>query len=131
MAQLIITGEDARQKLLKGVNVLINLVKATLGPRGKNVILEKKFGSPNSTKDGLTVAKRERLRPLPFSPGLFAFLTDYAVVDRIIDSTQIDWRRVFDLPSPMTGGGKIVVMNTHQAGAAENELLIFKNNKID
>ncbi len=57
MAKQITTGENARQSLLKGVNVLSNLVKATLGPRGKNIILEKKFGSPNSTKDGVTLIK--------------------------------------------------------------------------
>jgi chaperonin GroEL len=57
MAKIITMGEEARQSLLKGVNLLSNLVKATLGPRGKNVVLEKKFGSPTSTKDGVTVAK--------------------------------------------------------------------------
>jgi chaperonin GroEL len=62
MAKQIITGEQARQSLLKGVNILSNLVKATLGPRGKNVILEKKFGSPTSTKDGVTVAKEVELK---------------------------------------------------------------------
>jgi len=62
MAKQITTGENARQSLLKGVNILSNLVKATLGPRGKNVILEKKFGSPTSTKDGVTVAKEVELK---------------------------------------------------------------------
>ncbi|MEW5900625.1 MAG: chaperonin GroEL [Acidobacteriota bacterium] len=62
MAKQITVGENARQSLLKGVNILSNLVKATLGPRGKNVILEKKFGSPTSTKDGVTVAKEVELK---------------------------------------------------------------------
>jgi len=62
MAKQITTGESARQSLLKGVNILSNLVKATLGPRGKNIILEKKFGSPTSTKDGVTVAKEVELK---------------------------------------------------------------------
>jgi len=62
MAKQITTGENARQSLLRGVNILSNLVKATLGPRGKNIILEKKFGSPNSTKDGVTVAKEVELK---------------------------------------------------------------------
>lgn len=62
MAKQITIGDDARQALLKGVNTLSNLVKATLGPRGKNVILEKKFGSPTSTKDGVTVAKEVELK---------------------------------------------------------------------
>lgn len=62
MAKQIIIGDEARQALLKGVNALSNVVKETLGPRGKNVILEKKFGSPTSTKDGVTVAKEVELK---------------------------------------------------------------------
>jgi chaperonin GroEL len=62
MAKQITIGEDARQSLLKGVNALSNVVKETLGPRGKNVVLEKKFGSPTSTKDGVTVAKEVELK---------------------------------------------------------------------
>jgi chaperonin GroEL len=61
MAKQIILGDDARQALLKGLNILSNLVKETLGPRGKNVVLDKKFGSPTSTKDGVTVAKEVEL----------------------------------------------------------------------
>ncbi len=57
MAKQITLGEDARQALLKGINALSNVVKETLGPRGKNIVLDKKFGSPTSTKDGVTVAK--------------------------------------------------------------------------
>ncbi|OQX54757.1 MAG: chaperonin GroL [Candidatus Aminicenantes bacterium 4484_214] len=62
MAKQITLGEEARQALLKGVNMLSNLVKETLGPRGKNVVIEKKFGSPLSTKDGVTVAKEVELK---------------------------------------------------------------------
>jgi chaperonin GroEL len=62
MAKQITIGEDARQALLKGVNTLCNVVKETLGPRGKNIVLEKKFGSPTSTKDGVTVAKEIELK---------------------------------------------------------------------
>jgi chaperonin GroEL len=61
MAKQIVIGDEARQALLKGVNTLSNLVKETLGPRGKNVVLDKKFGSPTSTKDGVTVAKEVEL----------------------------------------------------------------------
>jgi chaperonin GroEL len=61
MAKQITLGDEARQALLKGVNTLSNLVKETLGPRGKNVVLDKKFGSPTSTKDGVTVAKEVEL----------------------------------------------------------------------
>ena len=62
MAKKITLGEEARQALLKGVNALSNVVKETLGPRGKNVVLDKKFGSPTSTKDGVTVAKEIELK---------------------------------------------------------------------
>jgi chaperonin GroEL len=62
MAKQILLGDEARQEILKGVNILSNVVKATLGPRGKNVVLEKKFGSPTSTKDGVTVAKEIELK---------------------------------------------------------------------
>ncbi len=62
MAKEITLGEDARQAILRGVNQLANTVKATLGPRGRNIILEKKFGSPAITKDGVTVAKEIDLK---------------------------------------------------------------------
>jgi chaperonin GroEL len=57
MAKQIIYHEDARHALLRGVNQLADAVKVTLGPKGRNVVLEKKFGSPTITKDGVTVAK--------------------------------------------------------------------------
>jgi len=57
MAKNIEFGYDARQKLIKGVNKLSDSVSVTLGPRGRNVIIENKYGSPNITKDGVTVAK--------------------------------------------------------------------------
>src|SRR5574340_191219 len=49
--------EEARAALLKGVNIMAEAVKATLGPKGRNVVIDKKFGSPTITKDGVTVAK--------------------------------------------------------------------------
>ena len=54
-------GEDARSRILKGVNTLANAVKVTLGPKGRNVVLEKSFGSPTITKDGVSVAKEIEL----------------------------------------------------------------------
>jgi chaperonin GroEL len=54
-------GEDARTKMLRGVNVLANAVKATLGPKGRNVVLEKSYGAPTITKDGVSVAKEIEL----------------------------------------------------------------------
>jgi chaperonin GroEL len=61
MAKQILQGEDSRQAILRGVNILADTVKATLGPRGRNVVIEKKFGSPTITKDGVTVAKEIEL----------------------------------------------------------------------
>ncbi len=62
MAKNIVLGEEARQAILRGVNQLADTVKATLGPRGRNIVLDKKFGSPNITKDGVTVAKEIELK---------------------------------------------------------------------
>lgn len=62
MAKEITLGEEARQSILRGVNQLADVVKATLGPRGRNIVLEKKFGSPTITKDGVTVAKEVELK---------------------------------------------------------------------
>ena len=53
---------DARDKMLRGVEILADAVKVTLGPKGRNVVLEKKFGGPNITKDGVTVAKEIELK---------------------------------------------------------------------
>jgi chaperonin GroEL len=61
-AKQIIHGEDSRQAILRGVNKLANAVKVTLGPKGRNVVLDKKFGSPTITKDGVTVAKEIELQ---------------------------------------------------------------------
>src|SRR5438874_2447692 len=62
MAKRIVHGEDSRQAILRGVNMLADAVKITLGPKGRNVVLDKKFGSPTITKDGVTVAKEIELK---------------------------------------------------------------------
>src|SRR5262252_5174719 len=62
MAKQILHGEESRQSILRGVNVLADAVKVTLGPKGRNVVIEKKFGSPTITKDGVTVAKEIELK---------------------------------------------------------------------
>src|SRR5689334_22092503 len=62
MAKQIVYGDASRQGILRGVNSLANAVKVTLGPRGRNVILDRKFGSPTITKDGVTVAKEIDLK---------------------------------------------------------------------
>src|ERR1700704_2045519 len=62
MAKQIVTGENSRQSVLRGVNVLAGAVKITLGPKGRNAAIEKKFGAPIITKDGVTVAKEIELQ---------------------------------------------------------------------
>ncbi len=62
MAKRVTYGEEARQSILRGVNKLADAVKVTLGPKGRNVVIEKKFGSPTITKDGVTVAKEIELK---------------------------------------------------------------------
>jgi chaperonin GroEL len=62
MAKQIVYAENSRQAILRGVNQLADAVKVTLGPKGRNVVLEKKFGGPNITKDGVTVAKEIELK---------------------------------------------------------------------
>src|SRR3989475_437397 len=62
MAKQIVYGDSSRQGILRGVNSLANAVRVTLGPKGRNVILDKKFGSPTITKDGVTVAKEIELK---------------------------------------------------------------------
>ena len=61
MAKQIIFDAEARDAMLRGVEKLSNAVKVTLGPKGRNVVIEKKFGAPTVTKDGVTVAKEVEL----------------------------------------------------------------------
>src|SRR5438093_12806945 len=62
MAKHIVHGDDSRQAILRGVNMHADAVKIPLGPKGRNVVLDKKFGSPTITKDGVTVAKEIELK---------------------------------------------------------------------
>src|SRR5438067_10710358 len=62
MAKQVIHGEESRAAILRGVNQLADAVKITLGPKGRNVVIDKKFGSPTITKDGVTVAKEIELK---------------------------------------------------------------------
>jgi len=62
MAKQLKFHEDARAALLRGVNIMAAAVTATLGPKGRNVVIDRKFGSPTITKDGVTVAKEIELR---------------------------------------------------------------------
>src|SRR5690606_17514781 len=61
-AKEVVFGDSARAKMVEGVNILANAVKVTLGPKGRNVVIERSFGSPTITKDGVTVAKEVELK---------------------------------------------------------------------
>ena len=61
MAKQLLFGEDARKALQRGVDTLANTVKITLGPKGRNVVLDKKFGAPQIVNDGVTIAKEIEL----------------------------------------------------------------------
>ena len=60
-AKDVVFGGDARHRMVEGVNILANAVKVTLGPKGRNVVLERSFGAPTVTKDGVSVAKEVEL----------------------------------------------------------------------
>src|SRR5437870_4068867 len=62
VSKALLYGDQARAAILRGVNLLADAVKVTLGPKGRNVVIEKKFGSPTITKDGVTVAKEIDLK---------------------------------------------------------------------
>ena len=68
MAKQIKFGDDARKALEKGLNILADTVKITLGPKGRNVVLDKKYGAPAITNDGVTIAKEVELEDLGESP---------------------------------------------------------------
>ena len=61
-AKDVVFGDIARTKMVEGVNILANAVKTTLGPKGRNVVIERSFGGPTITKDGVTVAKEIELK---------------------------------------------------------------------
>lgn len=62
MAKKVLYNEEARAALLKGVDQLANAVKITLGPKGRNVVLDKKFGAPNIVNDGVSIAREIELK---------------------------------------------------------------------
>ena len=61
-AKQVLFSDDARSRMVNGVNILANAVKVTLGPKGRNVVLERSFGAPTVTKDGVSVAKEIELK---------------------------------------------------------------------
>ncbi|MGB4767444.1 MAG: TCP-1/cpn60 chaperonin family protein, partial [Rugosibacter sp.] len=61
-AKEVLFGDSARQRMVRGVNILADAVKVTLGPKGRNVVLDRSYGSPTVTKDGVSVAKEIELK---------------------------------------------------------------------
>ena len=70
-AKDVIFGGEARARMVEGVNILANAVKVTLGPKGRNVVLERSFGAPTVTKDGVSVAKEIELKDRLQNMGVF------------------------------------------------------------
>src|SRR5437879_1100535 len=96
MAKQIVTGENSRQAILRGVNILANAVKITLGPKGRNAVIEKKFGAPTVTKDGYTVLGDGRSAELLLDHSIAALGAE-GDLDRIgqdVDSAQNGLTRI-------------------------------------
>ena len=111
MAKQIEYGEDARHNIGFGVDKLANAVKVTLGPKGRNVVLDKKFGSPTSTKDGVTVAKEIELED-PFEN------MGAQMVNEVASKTSgRRWRRHDDRHRP--GSGHLPRRNQERYGRGE------------
>ena len=93
-AKQIVYSENSRQAILRGVNQLADAVKVTLGPKGRNVVLEKKFGGPTITKDGVTVAKEVELKD-PLSP---------VVVDSLLSENKAEFKQFREFAFLDSGG---------------------------
>ena len=74
-AKDVVFGDSARTKMVEGVNILANAVKTTLGPKGRNVVIERSFGEPTITKDGVSVAREIELED-PFAPPIYLNSSD-------------------------------------------------------
>ena len=94
-------GDDARSRMLSGVNILADAVKATLGPKGRNVILDKSFGAPTVTKDGVTVAKEIELKVIKKLESKSVVTYSMKRVDQVVT-----------IGTPVKVGDKKVVIDT-------------------
>ena len=96
MAKQIVYGEKSRQMISEGVNQLANAVKVTLGPKGRNVVLDKKFGSPTITKDGVSVAKEIGIVKAPMFPIMSPVDKELPNINIIPDIARIIEARVIE-----------------------------------
>ena len=94
MAKQIIYGEEARKAIERGVNQLADTVKITLGPKGRNVVLDKKFGSPLITNDGVTIAKEI---VMTVKPGDKVVVAKYAGTEVKLDGVEYSIVRQGDI----------------------------------
>src|ERR1043166_10004688 len=100
MSKQITYGDDSRQGILRGINGLADAVKVTLGPKGRNVIIDKTFGSPTITKDGVTVAKEIVLKDALENMG--AQMVKEVARDR--KSTRLNSSHVSEARMPSSAG---------------------------
>jgi len=124
MAKQIKHGDDARQALVKGVNTLANTVKATLGPKGRNVVLDRGYGSPSITKDGVSVAKEIELEDKFENIGVelvkeVASKTNDVVGDGTTTATVLAQAIVNEGMKNVTAGANPVALNRGLHKAAE------------
>ena len=103
MAKQLVFDEPARKKILKGVEILAKAVKTTLGPKGRNVLIDKKFGAPMVTKDGVTVAKEIELEDAFENMGAQMVKE---VASRTNDNAGDGTTSARSQPSPQTGTTK-------------------------
>ena len=100
MAKMIVYGEDARKSLQAGIDQLANTVKVTLGPKGRNVVLDKKYGAPLITNDGVTIAQEVELED-PFEKDVYK-----RQIHAIKGSGALYIRPGLTLPPLLLGGGQ-------------------------
>ncbi len=132
MAKQIKFDDDARQALVRGVDVLANVVKVTLGPKGRNVVLDKGYGSPTITKDGVTVAKEIELEDKFENIGVelikeVASKTNDIVGDGTTTATVLAQAIVKEGLKNVTAGANPVALNRGLHKAAEAVVLELKN----
>ena len=133
MAKQIKFDDDARQALVRGVDVLANVVKVTLGPKGRNVVLDRGYGSPVITKDGVTVAKEIELEDKFENIGVelikeVASKTNDVVGDGTTTATVLAQAIVKEGLKNVTAGANPVALNRGLHKAAEAVVLELKNN---
>ena len=116
MAKNISFDTDARHKIKSGVDKLANAVKVTLGPKGRNVIIDKKFGAPTITKDGVSVAKEIELR------GTFRFYPEFALAAELIGGGLVDVLPLLTTTMPLTDANDAFALAADRSKAMKVQL---------